>query len=114
MHCLSKEFLNNKYYKLHHVSVIDAEKMYVIKNLEDKNWYRVKIVKIWDENTAEIEFIDFGKSGIVKRKNLVLLENLSKFLINYPAQVRQKFTYIFRSMKAFYSIYLLLLFLLMH
>lgn len=87
MHCLSIEYLNNKYYKLHYTSVIDPEKLYVVKNSEDDNWYRVKVIQVWNENKAKVEFIDFGNSKDIYKENLVLLENLSKFLIKYPKQV---------------------------
>lgn len=91
MHCLSKQFLDNKYYKLHHTAVIDPSKIYVAKNLGDNNWYRVKVIEVWNENKAKVEFIDFGKTTDIQKENLVLLESLSKFLIKYPAQVKNKY-----------------------
>ena len=84
---LAKDCLNNNYFKRRSVLRFDPSKMYVTKNLNDGNWYRIQIVKIESDNQAQVLCIDVGTTLTVMRSNLVLLEDLSDILTLYPKQV---------------------------
>ncbi|KAG7205807.1 hypothetical protein KM043_007752 [Ampulex compressa] len=66
------------------VNVIDTGKVYFVS--VDESWYRGKIIDIFQNNTLKMFLIDFGKTVISGRANLLYLDNLSEILARYPAQ----------------------------
>ncbi|XP_008214717.1 tudor domain-containing protein 7-like [Nasonia vitripennis] len=86
MNDLTNNYLNNSDYKHKLVSKFDLTKLYVTKSPRDNNWYRVKVIEIKNEFEALVKFVDIGDTLLVRRRNLILLENLSKLLALYPEQ----------------------------
>ncbi|OXU29932.1 hypothetical protein TSAR_011135 [Trichomalopsis sarcophagae] len=86
MNDLTNNYLNNSDYKHKLISEFDLTKLYVTKSHRDNNWYRVKVIEIKNEFEALVKFVDVGDTSLVRRRNLILLENLSKLLALYPEQ----------------------------
>lgn len=67
------------------VTSVDPNKTYFVSF--NNNWYRGKIVENRFSNQLKVFLIDFGKTVITTKSNLLSLERLSEILAKFPAQV---------------------------
>lgn len=82
----AKEVLGNMK-SLESIAAFDRAETYIVKDPVHKQLYRVKIINIKSFDEAEVMCIDFGKTFCVKKKDLVILESISKPLAWFPEQV---------------------------
>ncbi|XP_046745961.1 tudor domain-containing protein 7 isoform X2 [Diprion similis] len=69
------------------VKNIDRSKLYLVRCVEDGNWYRGSVVNIEAHNRVDIFLVDFGKTVVVRKKqDLLALDQLSEILPKYPYQ----------------------------
>lgn len=90
-----KGYLENKSFRLSTVFSCNVKKVYVTKSPVDNYWYRVKIVKFENQFEVLVNIIDFGGTLVVKKRNMILLEDLSKVLANFPDQASFFFFFLF-------------------
>ena len=78
--------LNDQEVKNCAVTTVDVSKTYFVS--VNNNWYRGKIVTSSDNTCNQLSafLIDFGKTVITTKENLLSLERLSEILAMFPAQ----------------------------
>ena len=78
--------LNDQEVKNCAVTTVDVSKTYFV--CVNNNWYRGKIVTPSDNTYNQLSafLIDFGKTVITTKENLLSLERLSEILAKFPAQ----------------------------
>ncbi|XP_058793705.1 uncharacterized protein LOC131665667 [Phymastichus coffea] len=85
---LAKELLNTVN-DLKSIDTFDRAVTYIVKHPVCQQIYRVKIINIKNYDEAEVMCIDFGQTFCVKKKDLIILEDISKPLAWYPEQAVQ-------------------------
>lgn len=82
--------LNEQEVKNCAVTTVDVSKTYFV--CVNNNWYRGKIVTSSENTYNQLSafLIDFGKTVITTKENLLSLERLSEILAKFPAQVSEE------------------------
>ena len=93
---MNKVIHNDLTKDLSHLSVtkVNLLKFYLVRSLEDNNWYRVQVLSNANYTADEVDgfLLDFGKTIRVKLSSLVDLESISEVLAAFPPQVSSTIT----------------------